>query len=125
VQVLELVANRATNLGIKVSSGSILFALETNHAALFATMAAFAVNDYLFLGRLVSHEYLGMPDVQEQREMLPVELFKLFSRIDHRFVLFVLLRGMVRLASLGRLNLSVLRRRRKLQIKLVWSVLQA
>jgi hypothetical protein len=101
--VLELVANDAKDLGIIISGGLGSFALETNHAALFAIMAAFAVNGDLFLSRLVSHDYLGTPDMQRQQKTLPFELFKLFSRIDHGLVLHVLLHGVIRLASLGRL----------------------
>jgi hypothetical protein len=77
-------------------------------------MAALAVDDDYFVGHLVMLDYLWVPTVQRQRKMLPVELLKLCSRINNRSVLNILFRGLVRVAGLGSLDISVLQRWRKL-----------
>jgi hypothetical protein len=123
VQVLELVANCATNLDIEVNDGLESCALKTYHAALLATMATFTIGDDLFVNRLVSLDYLWVPNVQRQREMLPVELFKFSSRVDHWDILHGLIHGLVRISSLCSLDLGILRNRRKLRSELARSVL--
>jgi hypothetical protein len=56
--------------------------------------------------------------------MLLVECFKLCSRINQRTMLKSLLRELSRVASLCSLNISVLRRWRKLSLQSVPFVLQ-